>query len=126
MKRDILQGLLGGIAVGLLQDSLTAPHPSHVIGLVVVGLIAGSIDKKRLVSEEFASVALIVFCMAALVEVIMALQLSWMGNWSFLDIWQRLPQTALSSAILSSLWTPVVYYPLNHWWDRLRAISQPD
>jgi rod shape-determining protein MreD len=126
IKRDMLQGILGGIAVGLLQDSLTAPQPTHVIGLALVGLITGRINKKRLIAEEFVSVALIVFGMAALVEVVMALQLSWIGDRPLIGIWERLPQVALSSAILSSLWTPVVYYPLNLWWDHVQTFSKSD
>jgi rod shape-determining protein MreD len=124
VKRDALQGLLGGIAAGLLQDSLTAPHPTHVIGLALAGLVVGRIQKQRLVAEEFVSVALIVFCMAGFVEVIMALQLSVLTENPFSEVWGRLPQVALSSAILSSLWTPVVYYPLNLWWDRIQSMSK--
>jgi rod shape-determining protein MreD len=124
IKRDMLQGLLGGITVGLLQDSLTAPQPTHVIGLALVGLITGRINKKRLLAEEFVSVALIVFGMAALIEVVMALQLSWMGDRPLLEIWERLPLIALSSAILSSLWAPVVYYPLNLWWDHVQVFNK--
>lgn len=123
IKRDALQGILAGIAVGLLQDSLTAPQPTHVLGLVLVGLITGRLSKQRLVAEEFVSVSLLVFGMAGLVEFVMALQLSWGGDWPLAIVWERLPQTALSSAILSSLWTPVVYYPLNHWWNRVQMLS---
>lgn len=126
IKRDMLQGLFGGIAAGFLQDSLTASQPTHVIGLALVGLIIGRINKKRLIAEEFVSVALIVFGMAAFVEVVLALQWSWVSDRPLLEIWERLPQTALSSAILSSLWTPVVYYPLNLWWDRVQALSKSD
>ncbi len=124
IKRDAVQGLFGGIAIGLLQDSLTAPQPTHVLGLALVGLMVGRINKQRLISEEFVSVALIVFCMAGFVEIMMALQLSWAGSRPFIEIWEDLPQTALSSAILSSLWTPVVYYPLNHWWDHIQVLSK--
>lgn len=126
IKRDMLQGFFGGIVAGLLQDSLTASRPTHVLGLALVGLIIGRINKKRLIAEEFVSVALIVFGMAVLVEIVMALQWSWVGDRPLLEIWERLPQTALSSAILSSLWTPVVYYPLNLWWDRIQALSKLD
>ncbi|MGB7416587.1 MAG: rod shape-determining protein MreD, partial [Thermosynechococcaceae cyanobacterium] len=109
VKRDALQGLFGGIAAGLIQDSLTAPHPTHVLGLALVGLLVGRIKQQRLMAEEFVSIALIVFCMAGFVEVIMALQLSVLRESPLTEVWPRLPQTALSSAILSSLWTPVVY-----------------
>jgi hypothetical protein len=32
------------------------------------------------------------------------------------DIWMQHQRIALSSAILSSLWAPALYYPLNRWW----------
>jgi len=40
------------------------------------------------------------------------------------EIWLYHRRVALSSAILSSLWSPVVYYPLNHWWEHLQFLDQ--
>ncbi|MEB3294956.1 MAG: rod shape-determining protein MreD, partial [Synechococcales bacterium] len=50
-------------------------------------------------------------------ETIMALQFSLLGTRSLVEIWKYHQLIALSSAILSSLWTPVLYFPLNRWWD---------
>lgn len=33
------------------------------------------------------------------------------------EIWVHHQRLALSSAIVSSLWTPIVYYPLSRFWD---------
>ncbi len=33
------------------------------------------------------------------------------------EIWTRHQRIALSSAIVSSLWAPVISYPLNRWWE---------
>lgn len=46
------------------------------------------------------------------------------AQWSLGEIWMYHQRVALSSAILSSLWAPVVYYPLNHWWERLNLLDQ--
>ncbi|MGF1603926.1 MAG: rod shape-determining protein MreD [Thermosynechococcaceae cyanobacterium] len=124
VKRDAVQGTLGGIAAGLIQDSLTAPHPTHALGLALVGFMVGRIKQQRLMAEEFVSIALIVLCMAGFVEVILALQFTVFRASPLTEVWSSLPQTALSSAILSSLWTPVVYYPLNLWWNRTQAIRK--
>lgn len=35
------------------------------------------------------------------------------------EIWPYHQRVALSSAVVSSLWAPIVSYPLNRWWDGL-------
>jgi cell shape-determining protein MreD len=35
----------------------------------------------------------------------------------------RYQQVALASAILSSLWMPVLYYPLNCWWEKVESVD---
>jgi hypothetical protein len=41
------------------------------------------------------------------------------------EIWSNHQRIALSSAILSSLWAPAVYYPLNRWWEMVETVVQP-
>jgi rod shape-determining protein MreD len=161
VRRSLLQGALAGLILGMIQDSLaTTSQPSHVIGLVAVGLLTALLQKQRYIQEDFISVALIVFAMAVLTETIFALQLSFMaeefnlgdrvagiaavGDFSLGDslldadapvpvtprwiqqtgyspdeIWSRHQRVALSSAIVSSLWAPLIAYPLNRWWEWL-------
>jgi hypothetical protein len=40
------------------------------------------------------------------------------------EMWLDYQRIALSSAILSSLWAPVLYYPLNQWWEQLKELEQ--
>jgi rod shape-determining protein MreD len=40
------------------------------------------------------------------------------------EIWPYHQRIALSSAVVSSLWAPLVSYPLNRWWDSLNT-SEP-
>ena len=103
---------------------MTAPHPTHALGLGLVGLITGLMQKQRFIQEDFISIALIVFGMSALAETIFAFQLIFVGNRNPEDIWTYYQRIALASAILSSLWAPVVYYPLNRWWQKLKLASQ--
>lgn len=120
VKRTVFQGALAGIVLGLLQDAMTSPNPSHAISLGIVGMITGLMQKQRFIQEDFISIALIVFAMTVLEGTIFASLLSWMGDRNIEDIWKYYQKVALSSAILSSLWAPVLYYPLNRWWQQIK------
>lgn len=131
VKRTVFQGAIAGLALGLIQDGMTAPDPSHALSLVVVGVMTARLQKQRYIKEDFISIALIVFGMAVVAETIMALQFSWQSlsgssaSRELGSIWLYHQQVALCSAILSSLWAPVLYYPLNRWWEQLQDIEQP-
>ncbi|NJN29302.1 MAG: rod shape-determining protein MreD [Synechococcales cyanobacterium RM1_1_8] len=161
VRRSLLQGAIAGLILGLIQDSLTATQPSHVLGLVAVGVLTALLQKQRYIQEDFVSVALIVFAMAILSETIFALQLTFLvqdyslpivtgaGEFSLGDslldadlsqgsdlgwvelrgyqpaeIWPRHQRVALSSAIVSSLWAPLIAYPLNRWWEWLERSQE--
>ncbi len=132
VKRPALQGAFAGIVLGLLQDSMTSPEPTHALSLGVVGLLTGLFQKQRFIQEDFISIALIVFGMSVLSETIFASQMIWMSDpdvenlWTYYveNIWIYYQKLVLASAILSSLWAPVVYYPLNHWWQKLKLAEQ--
>jgi rod shape-determining protein MreD len=132
VKRTVFAGALAGIVLGLLQDAMTSPNPTHAISLGIVGLLTSLIQKQRFIQEDFISIALIVFAMAVLADTIFAVQLTWMGDICKEQclsrseyVWQYYQRVALTSAILSSLWAPVVYYPLNRWWQRMKLLEQP-
>ncbi len=124
IKRTALQGALAGLALGLIQDGMTSPQPTHVLSLALVGVLTARIQKQRYIQEDFISVALIVFGMAVVGETVTAIQYSFMGDRNLAEIWTDHQRIALSSAILSSLWAPVVYYPLNRWWEQINLIDQ--
>ncbi|MBD1809173.1 MAG: rod shape-determining protein MreD [Symplocastrum torsivum CPER-KK1] len=125
LKRTALQGALAGLVLGLIQDGMTSPHPTHVLSLALVGILTGRIQKERYIQEDFISVALIVFGMAVVGETVTAIQYSLLGDRTLAEIWTDHQRIALSSAILSSLWAPVVYYPLNRWWEQMKLVEQP-
>ena len=70
--------------------------------------------------------------MAVIVETVIAIQFSvqFLTNQSpktyllLSDTWLYHQQVALSSAILSSLWTPVIYFPLNLWWAYMKDAEE--
>ena len=123
VKRTALQGAFAGLVLGLLQDGMTAPSPTHALSFAIVGALTARLQKQRYVQEDFISVALIVFGMAVLSETVTAIQFSLQGTRSLIEIWTYHQLVALSSAILSSLWAPVVYFPLNRWWERMGLVE---
>ena len=147
VRRRAWQGAVAGITLGFLQDALTSPCPTHALGLAVVGILTAKLQKQRYMQEDFISVALIVFGMVVIAETLMALQWMWIvasqgsenldpaGTQPWLDgfqslssiggdgprslesIWWNHQRNALTSAILSSLWAPALYWPLSRWWQ---------
>lgn len=125
ISRSSFDGAIAGITLGLLQDGLTAPFPTHALGLAIAGILAARLRQRRLLQEDLISVALIVFGLAVITETAIALQLTAQHLFSEAApraslgaIWQYHQRVALSSAILSSLWAPALYYPLKRWWER--------
>lgn len=122
VNRSVFSGLLSGVILGLLQDAMTSPDPTHALSLGIVGMLTALMQKQRFIQEDFISIALIVFGMAVVADTIFAVQLSWAGNRHLASIWTYYQRVTLASAILSSLWAPVVYYPLNRWWQQMKLI----
>ena len=123
LKRSLLSAAVAGLVLGLILDGITASHPTHVFPFAIAGMLTVVIYNRILkkMQEDFVSVALIVFGMAILVETIRALQFSQMGDNTLVDLWLYQQQVALCSAILSSLWAPVIYLPLNRWWELMKT-----
>jgi rod shape-determining protein MreD len=122
VNRPVILTMMAGIALGLVQDSMTVTEmaglgyvPTHTLGLAIAGGLTSLLQKQRYVQEDFISIALIVFAMAVIVETTHAIQLVTLGSEIDL-IWTMHQRIALSSAILSSLWSPVIYFPLSRWW----------
>ncbi|MDJ0535364.1 MAG: rod shape-determining protein MreD [Xenococcaceae cyanobacterium MO_207.B15] len=120
VKRSVWQGAIAGIAVGWIHDAIVMFPPSHVLSLVVVGVITASLNKQKYIGEDLISVALIVFFMTLLAETMLAFQHSWQHNHSLSTIWSDYQRIALTSAIITSVWTPAIYFPLNRWWQNIK------
>ncbi len=119
VNRPVFLTVMAGIALGMIQDGMTFVDvgiaPTHVLGLAIAGGITSLLQKQRYIQEDFISIALIVFGMAVIVETMHAVQLTLMGA-KMDNVWVLQQRIALSSAILSSLWSPVVYFPISRWW----------
>lgn len=122
-QSSIFGGLVAGFALGLVQDGMTSPYPTHTISLALVGFVTAFLQKKRYVQEDFISVALVTFIMTIVAETIIAVQFGLMGNQTFTEIWVYHQRVALGSAVISSLWAPVVYFPLSQLWKFKNNLS---
>ncbi|MGK7907157.1 MAG: rod shape-determining protein MreD [Synechococcus sp.] len=128
LNRPAWQGTVAGAIVGILHDSLTNSYPSHVVGLGLVGMLTSRLHKRRSIGEDFITVAMIVFGMVLLAETCLAVQWSLFLGWhqkgagwienSLKIIWFSYRSIVIKSAVISSLWAPAVYLPLNFWWHR--------
>ncbi len=132
ISRSPFSSAIAGIILGLLQDSLTASYanhafsfPSHAVGLAIAGILTARLKQRRFIQEDLVSIALIVFGLAIVDETAMAIQLSFQQIFgdgslhaSLGSIWLYHQRVSLSSAILSSLWAPALYYPLKRWWEQ--------
>ena len=116
-KRSVWQAAIAGITLGWIYDGLSVGQPSHVFGLVTVGVITASLNKDRYIGEDFISIALIVFVMTIMAQTIFALQLAWLQIRPFTELWQDYLRITIASAVITSLWTPAIYLPLNRWWE---------
>jgi rod shape-determining protein MreD len=128
-KRTVLGAASMGLVLGLLQDAMTAPYPTHTLSLVAVGALTVVLLKTwsipaDIVERDPIPIALIVFGMAVLAETMMGLQFLTMGDRTLLEIWSHHQRVALCSAILSSLWAPVIYFPLNRLWEMTRSLEK--
>ncbi|MBE9164923.1 MULTISPECIES: rod shape-determining protein MreD [Microcoleaceae] len=128
-KRTVWGAASMGVVLGFLQDAMTAPHPSHAVSLVIVGVLTVVLLKTwsipaDIVERDPIPIALIVFGMAVVAETVMGLQFLAVGDRALVEIWSDHQRVALCSAILSSLWAPVIYFPLNHLWEMTRSLEK--
>ncbi|UFP92556.1 rod shape-determining protein MreD [Gloeobacter morelensis] len=116
IRRAPLPAGIAGLAMGWAQDGLTIARPTHALGLALAAVLTARLEKQRFIQEDFISVALITFAMAVLSETCIAVQYSLMGVLPLAEIWSHHQSVALGSALISSLWAPIVYMPLRWWW----------
>ncbi|GAB4243805.1 MAG: rod shape-determining protein MreD [Stanieria sp.] len=120
VKRQVWQAATAGLALGLIYDGMTTSEPSHILSFILVSVLTTKLNKQRYIGEDFISVALIVFFMAIMAETVLAIQSIWQSTLSFGVIWQNYRRIAIISAVLSSLWAPALYFPLERWWEFVR------
>lgn len=116
LNRSCLDSVVAGLAIGAIQDSLTSNYPSHIMVFGLIGLLTSRLHRQRYVKEELIAVVLIVFVMTLIADGALAFQYYLQGGKNLADLWLDYQRIGLTSALLSSLWTPLLYYPLQQWW----------
>ncbi len=112
------QSLITAVSLSLVLDGLSSAYPSHLFGLVIVAWFNSSAKSKNDLGS-FHSIILVVlkiFFWVLAVEAIIALQYLLLNFDYNNGLWLRYQRIGLSSALLSSVWTPLIYWPLSRWW----------
>ncbi len=122
IDRTLLQGIFAGICLGLLQDGLTAPWPTHALGFGLVGGISVLLYNRRFWKTDLLMTPLLVMVMVALNEGILLLQFAWGEGQSLSHLWQQQYQIFWIGPLLSGLLTPALYWPLQQWWSYLERL----
>ncbi len=115
------QALVAAIFLGLVLDGMTSSYPSHLFGLLAVAWLTTQ-PRKKTKHDVISSLGIIlvmlrVFILVLLVEGLIAIQYFCLNFSFFNELWLNYQNIALSGALLSSLWTPLLYYPLSKWWN---------
>lgn len=124
IKQTVWQGAIAGLIIALIYDGITISSPSHVLSFILVGILTARLQKQKYVGEDFISVAFIVFFMTILAETIFAWQYAIQHSLSLAHIVQRYQKIVMLSAIITSLWSPVFYYPFNFWRGRIGRLEK--
>jgi rod shape-determining protein MreD len=129
-----------GVVLGLIQDGMTflpsvsvGTTPTHVVSLTTVSVLAFVLYKRRYVDDTIVSVSIATFLLTIISESIMGLQyLAQISNRqspafsleSSSYLWHDRLLVIPIAALLSSLWMPVLYYPLSLCWQKMFADSK--
>ncbi|PSB58788.1 rod shape-determining protein MreD [Chamaesiphon polymorphus] len=140
MRRSLWHAATAGIVLGLIQDAMTFPAttalgtvPTHVLSLTVVGVLAFWLQKRRYLDDTIVSVSLATVLLTIVSEVVTgaqyflhtAIEQSWDASLDSLDyMWAERAIVISIAAILSGLWMPILYYPLQLWWQKIFAATK--
>ncbi|NJK35818.1 MAG: rod shape-determining protein MreD [Oscillatoriales cyanobacterium SM2_2_1] len=116
-RYPVLVAVVTGVSLGLVQDALVGGDwvPTHALGLAIAGGVTAWSQRQNFMREDLISIALLVFVGAVGIETLLGIQF-WVLGQDFGDLWPKQQRLALTSAVLSSLWMPLLYVPLNAWW----------
>jgi rod shape-determining protein MreD len=140
LRRSIWQAATAGVVLGLIQDAMTLPSiatlgsmPSHVLSLTIVAVITFVLYKRRYLTDEILPVAIATFGLTLVGEVVTGSQYLVLTATSqsldasfdsFSHLWSNQSPVMLITAMLSSLWMPILYYPLHLWWQKIFAATK--
>jgi rod shape-determining protein MreD len=137
LHRSLWHAATAGIVLGLIQDGMTftgtdtlGTIPTHVLSLTTVGVLAFLLHKRRYLDETVLSASIAAFGLTIVSEAITGLQYfletaverSPAASFDSLNyLWTNQFPLILVAAVLSGLWMPVLYYPLQLCWQKMLA-----
>jgi rod shape-determining protein MreD len=140
VRRSLWHAATAGIVLGLIQDGMTFPPtailgtvPTHVLSLTTVSVLAFWLHKRRYLDDTIFSVSIAAFMLTLVSEFITgfqylletAIQHSPEASLDSLNyVWTNQSPVILIAAVLSGLWMPILYYPLNFWWQKIFAATK--
>ena len=124
LKQSFWYGAIAGLAVGWIYDGITSTAPSHVIGFTIVGVLTAGLQKQKYTREDFISVAFIVFFMTVVLETIFALQYLRTHWLTWAEVIPKYREIVMVSATITSLWSPIFYYPFNLGQQKIKQLSR--
>ncbi len=140
LNRSIWHAATAGIVLGLIQDGMTFPTaatlgtvPTHVLSLTIVGVLAFWLHKQRYLDNTILSASIAAFFLTLVSEFVTglqyfletAIQQSPAASMDGLNyLWTNQSSVVLIAAILSGFWMPILYYPLNFWWQKISVTSK--
>ena len=123
-KRTVWHGAIAGTIMGCIYDGITLSNPSHVFSFVLVGMLTSGLKTQKYIGEDFISVAFVVFFMIVFSEAIYVWQYSREYFLGISETIQKYRQVVIISAIISSLWSPALYYPMNRLQKRIKLLRK--
>ncbi|MCC0178965.1 rod shape-determining protein MreD [Waterburya agarophytonicola K14] len=124
IKQPVWSSAIAGLIVAWVYDGITLATPDHVFGFVIVGVCVAGLQKQKYTGEDFISVAFIVFFMTIVSETVFALHYLRIHWLSVSEVLPKYQETAIISAIITSLWSPVFYYPFNLCQQKIKQLER--
>ena len=135
--RSLWHAATAGIVLGLIQDGMTFTStdalgtiPTHVLSLTTVGVLAFLLHKRRYLDDTVLSASIAACGLTIVSEAItglqylleMAIDRSPAASLDSLNyLWTNQFPLILVAAVLSGLWMPILYYPLQLCWQKMSA-----
>ena len=123
IDRTLLQAVVAGFCLGWIQDSLTAPWPSHTIGMVVIATGFYYCFANRFWKSDVLIIPLLVMFAVLINDGMLSMLFSLNDGLPLLHVWQQQPQLFWISPLLSAIWTPAFFWPLRQWWMALKQFQ---
>jgi rod shape-determining protein MreD len=137
LHRSLWHAATAGIVLGLIQDGMTFTStdilgtvPTHVLSLTTVSVLVFMLHKRRYLDDTVLGASMAAFGLTIVSEAITGLQYLLetaierspeVSLDSLNYIWTNQCPSILITAMLSGLWMPILYYPLQLCWQKMLA-----